>query len=275
MSKKYELLDCGDQKKIENFGDYKVIRPCPQAMWSIKKPELWEYADNEFKRQDGDKGSWQKIRKDLPKDWIIESPGGLLWKIQPNEFGNMGIFTEHWLYAFNLPKLFAPREGKILNLFSYTGSNCLPLIEAGFGVTVVDSSRNAMGDYAKNLELNELPRENQRLILEDVHKFVAREIRRKVKYSGIIVDAPSFGRGTKGEVFNIESDLLKLLKDCKQLLHKQGRLILTLHSPRFTLGILNNLMKDIFEDKNIYVKELLNPCKSGVTLPSGFLVEVL
>jgi 23S rRNA (cytosine1962-C5)-methyltransferase len=274
MSKKYELLDCGDQKKIENFGDYKVIRPCPQAMWSITKPELWEYADSEFKRKDGDKGTWQKIRKDLPKSWIIESQDNILWKIEPNDYGNMGVFTEHWLYAFDLAKIFN-REGKVLNLFSYTGSNSIPLVSKGFSVTVVDSSKNAMNDYTKNLELNELPREGQRLILEDVHKFVAREIRRKVKYSAIVIDAPSFGRGTKGEVFNIENDLVKLLKDCKNLLSKDGQLVMTLHSPRFTLGILNNLIKSIFDNKKIKAEEILNPCKSGMTLPSGFLVKVL
>ena len=110
--------------------------------------------------------------------------------------------------------------------------------------------------------------------MEDANKFVAREIRRNSQYDGIIMDAPSFGRGTKGEVFNIEDDLLKLLLSCRELLTKRGKMVYTLHSPRFTPAILENLTKSLFPNKTVKVEEILNPCKSGITLPSGFLVKI-
>jgi len=269
----YQLLDCGDKQKLEKFGKYIVLRPCPQALWKKRQPDLWQKIDLEFIRTSNEKGVWKKHNPKVPDTWSVISKGNLKWQISPNQFGNVGIFTEHWLYSFKLPEFFDSGK-RVLNLFSYTGSNCLDLVKAGYKVTVVDSSKNAMTTYAENLNQNKLSREGQRLILEDALKFVAREIRREKSYDAIMIDAPSFGRGTKGEVFNIEDNLLILLKYARDLMHSDTKLVFTLHSPRFTIGILQNLFVDIFDNTKIEIKELLNPCLSGVTLPSGFLVMV-
>jgi 23S rRNA (cytosine1962-C5)-methyltransferase len=280
MSNTYHLLDCGDQKKVEQFGQYKLIRPCPQALWPITKPELWTNADSEFVRGEGEKGRWKALKTSdgalgggFPAHWEVESPDGLKWLVEPNEFGNVGIFTEHWTYANDLIGFF-PLRGKILNLFTYSGSNCLTLVRAGYKVTAVDSSKSAMDTYTYNLGLNNLSREGQRLILEDVYKFVAREQRRGATYDGIMIDAPSYGRGTKGEVFKIEDDLVRLLKVVKDLLAPQGKLVLTLHSPRFTPVSLEIICQQIFPNCPVEAKEIIQVCQSGMRLPSGFLVKV-
>ena len=39
-----------------------------------------------------------------------------------------------------------------------------------------------------------------RWIVDDVSKFVAREVKRGVKYDAIIMDPPVYGHGTKGEL---------------------------------------------------------------------------
>ena len=280
----YRLLDCGNGQKVEILGDFKVIRPCPQAIWKPFNPKLWADADSSFERTTGEKGTWKALKNPdnqkrnklgggTPDDWEVISASGVLWRIRPNDYGNIGVFTEHWQYAPGLVNFF-DKKGKILNLFSYTGSNNIDLVKAGFKVTVVDSSSVALDDYTHNLGLNRLSREGQRLILEDVYKFIARETRREVKYDGIICDAPSFGRGTKGEVFNIEEDLIKLLDTIKLLMTPKGKLVLTLHSPRFTPRILETVCTQIFAKKKVEVSEILNPCESGVQLPSGFLVKV-
>jgi 23S rRNA (cytosine1962-C5)-methyltransferase len=270
----YRLLDCGDQKKVEVFGDYTLIRPCPQALWKPFSPSLWQKPDAEFERGSSEKGDWKQISKDkLPESWETDSASGLTWKITPNEFGNVGVFTEHWTYVDELVKEFE-KGSKVLDLFSYSGSNAMSLIKAGFKVTAVDSSKNAMDTYTANMEANNLPREGQRLILEDVYKFLAREIRREAKYDAILMDAPSYGRGTKGEVFKIEDDLVKLLESSRDLLTENGKLIVTLHSPRFTPAILEILCTQIFADKTVNVAEIIQECESGARLPSGFLVKI-
>jgi 23S rRNA (cytosine1962-C5)-methyltransferase len=273
MQNEYRLLDCGNQQKLEIFGEYKIIRPCTQAFWDKKDPELWKDIDAEYIRTDQNKGFWKKHNTELPHYWFINS-NGLNWKIEPNEFGNLGVFTEHWTYSNRLQDFFDAKE-KVLNLFSYTGSSTLHLAKAGYQITAVDASKNAMTNYVENLKKNQIKAENgQRLILEDIRKFVQKEIRRKNQYASIILDPPSFGRGTKGEVFNLEKDLKSLLLDLQQLLKKDGKLVLTMHSPKFTNSILEFLLKQIFVNKNIKVEEILNPCQSGIGLPSGFLAWV-
>jgi 23S rRNA (cytosine1962-C5)-methyltransferase len=269
---KYRLLDCGDYKKVEILGDYKIIRPCPQACWQPFDKSLWGNVDAEFVRTTEEKGEYIVTGKKMPKSWTLENANGITWEIEPNDFGNIGVFTEHWVYAVELPKFF---EGKkVLNLFTYSGSNCVNLVRDGFKVTAVDSSKVALSTYTRNLELNSLSREGQRIILEDCYKFIAREERREAQYDAIMVDAPSYGRGTKGEVFKIEDDIRKILETCKKILTPEGAMILTLHSPRFTPTILEIMVGQIFKNKTVECQEILNKCESGVKLPSGFLVKI-
>jgi 23S rRNA (cytosine1962-C5)-methyltransferase len=277
MSIKYRLIDCGDKQKLEVFGDYTLIRPCPQAIWSKTKPELWDTTvDAEFVRTSEEKGvwNWNLPSEEIPKNWKVESKNGLKWIVEPNEFGNIGVFTEHWEYVESLEKML-PAKARILNLFTYSGSNCVYLVKKGFRVTAVDSSRSAMNTYTSNLELNKLTREGQKLILEDCYKFIQREVRREAIYDAVMIDAPTYGRGVKkGEVFKIEDDLINLLKTAKKLISDEGKIVLTLHSPRFTPAILQILVEQLFPDKKISVREILPVCESSVSLPSGFLVLI-
>jgi 23S rRNA (cytosine1962-C5)-methyltransferase len=284
MSQKYQLLDTGNQRKVEMFGEYKIIRPCPQALWKPFNESLWEGADTEFRREALEKGKWypQKIaegqkRKNagmgIPSSWYIESNDGLEWLIEPNEFGNLGVFTEHWSYQDRLIELLKPKSN-ILNLFTYSGSNCVNLVKRGFRVTAVDSSKSAMDTYVHNLGQNKLSREGQKLVLEDAYKFIAREERRGSKYDGVMIDAPSFGRGTKGEVFKIEDDLVNLITTSFKLLESKGVMFLTLHSPRFTPASLEILCSQLCPNKIVEVSEIVQDCQSGSRLPSGFLVIV-
>lgn len=271
---KYRLLDCGDYKKVEMLGDYKFIRPCPQACWKPFNHTLWTNPDVIFERTGEEKGNYTTIsNKRVPESWTLENEAGLSWNIEPNEFGNIGIFTEHWIYANKLEEFFDTGK-KILNLFTYSGSNCVNLVKAGYSVTAVDSSKVALSTYTRNLELNDLSRDGQRLILEDCYKFISREERRDAKYDGIMVDAPSYGRGTKGEVFKIEDDIRNILEACKSILAPKGKMIITLHSPRFTPEILRIMTQQIFSNKIVTVEEILNTCESGIGLPSGMLVKI-
>jgi len=280
----YRLIDCGDQKKLEQVGEYRIIRPCPQAMWPKTLEAEWEKADSIFVRGEGEKGYWKNLKPNqdvkrkqagqgVPETWITTSKEGIQWQVEPNDFGNIGIFTEHWIYAPSLATFFDKKE-KILNLFSYTGSNAMGLIAQGFQITAVDSSNAAMDSYTMNMGLNKFSRVGQRLILEDAVKFLQKEERREALYGGIMIDAPSYGRGTKGEVFKIEDNLIKLLELSKQILLPNGKIVLTLHSPRFTPTILKVMIQKLFPDKTVEAEEIIQICESKVPLPSGFLVKI-
>ena len=62
-----------------------------------------------------------------------------------------------------------------------------------------------MVDWCKeNVNSCELGDKPIRFLIDDVVKFVKREIRRGNKYNAIIMDPPSYGRGSNGEVWDIE-----------------------------------------------------------------------
>jgi 23S rRNA (cytosine1962-C5)-methyltransferase len=281
----YKLLDSGNQRKLEQVGDYVIIRPAPQAIWEPFTPEIWKNADSEFVKEKGEKGMWKglknpegvkrnKLGAGIDDSWNVVSPNGLKYFIEPNDFGNIGIFPEHWIYSNDLPKLL-PARAKVLNVFTYTGSNALDLVKAGCDVTVVDSAKTAMNTYTHNLDANKLSRKGQRLILEDANKFLEREIRRGSTYDCVMVDAPSYGRGTKNEVFDIEFHLIKLMQAAKKLTTSDGTIIITLHSPRFTLAALKQTVEQMFKGrKEINIQELNLKAENGSYLTSGMLIQV-
>lgn len=279
MIKKYSLIDCGDGEKLEALGEYTVIRPAPQAVWSKRKPELWKNYDAKFIRGNSEKGTWNWHNKILNSQskWQMLSEDGLLWNVVPNEYGNIGVFVEHWLYTKQIVEFLSTNSNpkqQILNLFSYSGSNAMYIAQNSYHITAVDSSKTAIELYVNHLESNKINREGQRLILEDCLKFIGREIRREAKYRVIIADAPSYGRGTKGEVFNIEDDFVKLLTSLKSLLQEGGKIYFTLHSPRFTTTALKNISLTIFGDAKITVEELIVEAETGIGLPSGHLMII-
>ena len=247
-------------------------------MWEPTDPTLWDKVDAEFMQSSGEKGFWKNVKhpnnsgSGLPREFELENQHGLKWSIEPNEYGNIGIFAEHWIYAPELVDFFK-KDAKVLNLFTYSGSSCVDLAKSGCKITAVDSSHSAMDRYVKNLQLNNVSTDGQRLILEDAFKFIAREARRGQKYDALMIDAPSYGRGTKGEVFKIEEDLVDLLKTCFELLEPDGKMVITLHSPRFTPKILEIMLHSLFK-KEVSCVEIVQQCVSGGQLPSGFLVKI-
>jgi len=201
----YKLLDCGGGEKLEQFGDFKIIRPDPRAIWQKSYPSKWEKTDAIF-RQD-------KWEKKLPvSEWQV---AGFILRL--TEFRHVGLFPEqanNWKWIKENTK----SNIKILNLFAYTGGATVAAAKAGAHVTHVDSSRPALSWASQNCKLNNIAADKVRWIQDDVVKFVQREIRRGVKYEGIIMDPPRFGRGADGQVWKLEEDLPKLMELTRQIL---------------------------------------------------------
>ncbi len=110
-----------------------------------------------------------------------------------------------------------------------------------------------------------------RWIVDDVIKFVQREIRRGKKYNGIILDPPAYGRGPDGEKWILEKSINDLIKNCRQLLNNENSfLLLNLYSMGYSAIIAESLVKSIFSDfKSIETGELLLKDKTGRNLPLG------
>jgi len=217
--KEYELIDSGDGSKLERWGNFILSRPDPQAIWPKDLTEKdWQKADGVYTRSSEGVGAW-KFKKPLPEKWEIKY-GDLKFWVKPTPFKHTGLFPEQAINWDWLMKKIADekRELNILNLFGYTGGATVACAKAGAKICHVDASKGIVAWAKENLELSGLEKAPVRLIIDDAIKFVDKEIRRGIKYDGIIMDPPSFGRGAKGEVWKIEENLFNLVSKCAQTL---------------------------------------------------------
>ena len=108
-------------------------------------------------------------------------------------------------------------------------------------------------------------------------KFLTREVRRGHRYDAIVLDPPSFGRGSKGEVWKLERDLPAFLDLCSQVLSKAPLFVLlSVHTPGVTPLVLARLLADMLGNYNglLTSMEMVIPHRDGTrVLPSGALAR--
>lgn len=242
----YSLIDSGDGKKLEQFGPYLLARPCSQAVWKPQKSiEIWNQAHATFSRENENKWTFHET---FPDEWKIKV-ADIYFKLSSTDFGHLGIFPEQkpfweWIQSA-LSHIVTPKfQPRVLNLFAYSGGSTLAAAKGGASVCHLDASKGMVAWARENAALNKLENAPIRWIVDDVHKFLARELRRGSRYEGIILDPPSFGRGSKGEMFKIEESIVPLLKDCRSLLSEKPLFLLfSCHTPGFSPLVMNHLLE--------------------------------
>ena len=260
--KDYELLDSGDGKKLERFGSYILNRPDPRALWQPSaSPDIWKKAIN--------------IQETPPTDWRIHHDKITLI-LKPTAFKHVGVFPEqepNWRWITNCIN---EKPLNILNLFAYTGAATLVAAAAGAKVTHVDASKPSISWAKENAIASHLSNKPIRWILDDAYKFVLRESRRGVKYDGIIMDPPRFGRGARGEVWKLENDLPKLLAACKNILsNTPAFFLLNAYTADLSSIALSHVVNDCmhaFGGTTDY-GELALKDKTGRLLPNGIFAR--
>ena len=256
--KDYRLLDMGEGQKLERYGRYTIARPEPQAMGSRRlKPAQWDRADAVFTGDTDEEGPGRwKFSGNVQELWEMEY-GPVRYNGRFMSFRHVGVFPEqaaHWDWVNG--KIRAERERnpdrplKILNLFGYTGlASLLPATE-GAQVTHIDASKKAIAYARENQALSGLDDLPIRWICEDASKFVSREVRRGSTYDGIILDPPKYGRGPKGEVWDIYTSLPGMLKELQQLLSKDALfMILTAYAIRSSFIAVHELMAETLSNQ--------------------------
>jgi 23S rRNA (cytosine1962-C5)-methyltransferase len=275
--KDYALVDSGNGLKLEQYGTYRIVRPEPQALWQPKLGQgQWDGADAFFtggKDEDSD-GRW-RFKSKLPETWRMDyGPVAFLGRF--TAFRHVGVFPEqdpHWRW-FEAAIKAAGRPARVLNLFGYTGLASFVAAAAGAEVTHVDASRKAIAWARENQMLSGMDALPIRWIMDDAMKFVQREERRGKRYDGIILDPPKFGRGPKGETFDIFADLPEMMRICRRLLSGTPLfLILTAYSIRASFMAIHELSAEIMEGAGGVLEsgELLLKEKSGGRLLSTSL----
>lgn len=216
----YELIDSGDGRRLERFGDYVLDRPDPQIIWRKNlSPARWNGANAVFHEH------W--INRDVPEKWQMEHEGIKFWcKLAP--FKHTGVFPEQSVQWDYITKRLAVHGSQftVLNLFAYTGIASLFAAKAGAKVTHVDASKPAITWANENRDLNGMQDAPIRWIVDDALKFTEREAKRGVKYDAIIMDPPVYGHAPNGEPWDFNKDFPKLLDNCKKILSDKPLFVL-------------------------------------------------
>ena len=273
--KDYEILDMANGEKLEKWGNYILERPDPQIVWQDKSfKDKWKKVDAVYHRSKKGGGYWENIN-DIKASWQVKYKN-LTFNIKQMGFKHTGLFPEqavNWDYMIDKIKN-SNRKIRVLNLFAYTGGATVACAYAGADVVHVDSSRGMVSWAKENIESSNLTDRYVRFIVDDVIKFVKREIRRGNKYDAIIMDPPSFGRGANGEVWNIEESLYPLIKLCIEVLSDNPLFFLinsytTGMSPKVLENILYMTLDKKYKGK-ISSGEVGLPMKdSNLILPCG------
>jgi 23S rRNA (cytosine1962-C5)-methyltransferase len=276
MASDYELLDSGGFQKLERFGPITLARPCAQAVWRRQlSTSVWQEATASFSRESGNQ--WRG-REKLPATWEI-TVEGMVFQLSSTDFGHLGIFPEQaeaWKRIRQTCTAYVrhhARPARVLNLFAYSGGSTLAAALGGAEVCHVDASKGMVDWARKNAALNRLEDRPIRWIVDDVAKFLEREVRRERRYDLLILDPPSYGRGARGEIFKIENDLPQILGVLGKLLSDQPLgVLLSCHTPEITPLSLHHLLLQQFGRQGGKVEEgemVLRGDGKVLPVPSG------
>ena len=267
--KDYEIIDMANGEKLERWGGITLVRPDPQIIWKEKSfPQKWKDANARYARSKSGGGSWEYKTK-IPEKWSIKYKD-LVFNVKPMGFKHTGVFPEqavNWDWMIEKIKE-SGREIKVLNLFAYTGGATLACLFAGASVCHVDSSKGMVQWAKENVKSSKLEDKPVRYIVDDVVKFVEREIRRGNTYDAIIMDPPSYGRGTKGEVWQFEENIFDLVSLCTEVL-SDNPLFFLINS--YTTGISPEVLSNILK-MNVKYKGRISSGEVGLPMGNSSLV---
>ena len=252
----YALLDSGEGQKLERYGSLLIVRPEGQAIWQRSLPrERWQAADAIFTGDTDEEGlgRWQFRDQNQGETFPMQWEGMPYWG-RFTSFRHTGVFPEqaaHWRFMEQQLARFSGKgePPRVLNLFGYTGIASLAAARAGAHVTHVDASKKAIGWARENQDCAGLADRPIRWICEDAVKFCEREVRRGSLYEGILLDPPAYGRGPKGEVWQLFEHLPHMADLCRQLVSpRAGFVVLTAYTIRASFLAIHELMQEVFGD---------------------------
>jgi 23S rRNA (cytosine1962-C5)-methyltransferase len=304
-SDQYQLIDFGNSRRLERFGEITLDRPCPAAeSMPPADPAAWKTVDACFETINEQEGRWI-CRRELPDRWTV-AHGALRFELKRTPFGQIGLFPEQaenwdWIGArvqgsgFRVQDLasstnlqptayslqpYQQAEGeklKVLNLFAYTGGSTLAAAATGAEVFHVDAANNIVAWARRNADLSGLDNARIHWVTEDAVKFVKRELKRNNRYDALILDPPSYGHGRRGEVWRLTKHLPYLLEMCSELTAGRCRFVLlTCHTPGYDSARLADMLKENIPDTRagtMTAKTLTIPSADGRELPNGSVVR--
>ena len=173
--------------------------------------------------------------------------GGLDFRLAIGKNQNVGFFLDmkncrQWLKEEAAGK-------KILNLFSYTCAFSVVASSAGAKTVVnMDMAKGALSTGKINHKINNLDTQSIFFFAHDIFKSWGK-IRKYGPYDCIVVDPPSFQRGS----FDARKDYIKIVNKLPELLATGGLVMACLNSPELDFGFLRELFDRVggFEEQRV------------------------
>lgn len=280
LSPHYALLDSGEGRKLERFGEKTIARPSTMAVWRRRRPAAeWADADATF---DPDSG-WRFRGAPIPS-WRFETALCTLL-LRPQTNGQIGVFPEHASYLPDLVGAIERLRSKrlntvsVLNLFAYTGMASIVAARAGASVTHVDISKRALDWARENIALNSLPEGSVRLLPEDAVAYLGRLAKKGQRFDVIIADPPSFSRLSAKKTWSLDDVAPHLVELLVAVLSpEQGELFLTSHHFELGAHTLANLLSDQLGSEPGATTTItglaVQEDRTTRTLPASFLVRL-
>jgi 23S rRNA (cytosine1962-C5)-methyltransferase len=215
----YRIAD-GQARRLERFGDGAIfsystaaLPPgildelahwCQQAGVSIRRT----YA-RRLVPAPGRDDAPQVLGGAVPPHTGIAHEEGLSYAIDFLAGYSCGLFIDQ---RSNRSRVRANCSGTLLNLFSYTCSFSVAAAAAGSRTVSIDLSKSALERGRRNFALNELSTRGHRFIADDVLAVLPRFARRGEKFEWIILDPPTFSRGSRGRILRVEKAYGRLIE---------------------------------------------------------------
>lgn len=269
--KDYELIDCGNGRKLERFGNVILDRPEVAAIGEPGlSPKEWKSQVHcRFTQETANSGRW--VGHSNPWKITYSEDFRIKFNLELSQFKHVGVFPEqsaNWEYIFSA--LQCRPNTTALNLFAYTGGASLAAKAAGADITHVEAFSQLISKAKENMESSDLS--DIRWMREDALKYVKKEVKREKCYDLIIMDPPSWGRGPKGEKWKIEKDLDDLINQVSQLLAPKGHIIVNTYSGIAPDELLARLQRRIKFQK-VQSGKLVIKATSGAEFSTGSLVR--
>jgi 23S rRNA (cytosine1962-C5)-methyltransferase len=274
----YTLLDSGDGRKLERFGDTVINRPSSLSTWRRRQPETtWDDANATYLPPD----RWQHTGR--PFSTWKAAIAGVTLELELMSNGQVGLFPEHAMYlpevgtAITSLSKGLERPIQVLNLFAYTGlATCYCAGLPNVQVTHVDLAKRAIERAKHNASLNSIAHDRVRWIVDDALAFMAREARKGNRYDVVVIDPPSFSRVSKQNTWTLDEKAPEIVSLMLSVLTpERGVVYFTNHSSASTSDVARNIALDTFSDRDvtIEIKSLaLAEEFSPRRLPAGSLI---
>lgn len=243
----YEAPASVDQDRARQRA--KEIRTVVQEFFELDEDNLF------YKTRARQRGEHQYEKQDGADNFHQVNEGDCKFWVNFQDYLDTGLFLDHRPLRQRIAS--ESRDQRFLNLFGYTGTASVHAAVGGASQTVtVDMSKTYLDWAARNLALNGVATEENRLVQADCMAWLGE--RRRQRFDVILLDPPSFSNSKRMKrELDVQRDHPELIEKSVKLLEPGGTLYFSTNLRTFRLDAS---VKSSFDVQDI----------TGSTIPFDF-----